>query len=102
MDDYNALADLFESIGHFIDRLEIYTEIPPTHSMNEIIIKILVELLSPLALATKELKRGKISECLIGEEFITRFVKCRESCWEASWREENGGDGPEAGPTDAS
>ena len=67
MDDYDALADLFESIGHFIDRLEIYTEIPPTHSMNEIIIKILVELLSPLALATKELKRGKISESVVGE-----------------------------------
>jgi len=61
------LADLLESIGHFLKRLEIYTEIPATDSLNEMIVKILVELLSTLALATKEIKRGRFSESIIGE-----------------------------------
>jgi hypothetical protein len=67
IDDYSALADLLESIGHFLNRLDIYTEIPPTEAMNEIIIKILVELLSTLALTTKETKQGKLSESIVGE-----------------------------------
>jgi hypothetical protein len=60
---------LLESIGHFLNRLEIYTdpEIPPTEAMNEMIVKILVELLSTLALTTKEIQRGKFSESIVGE-----------------------------------
>jgi hypothetical protein len=58
---------LLESIGHFLNRLEIYTEISPTDAMNEMIIKILVELLSTLALTTKETKQGKLSESTVGE-----------------------------------
>ena len=63
-DDYSTLADLLESIGHFLDRLEIYTEIPPTKAMNEMVVKILVELLYTLASATKETKQGKLSESI--------------------------------------
>jgi len=37
--------------------------------MNEMIVKILVELLSTLALTTKETKQGKLSESIIPEEF---------------------------------
>ena len=67
IDDYSALADLLESIGHFLNRLEIYTEIPPTETMNGMIVKILVELLSTLALTTKETRQGKLSESVVGE-----------------------------------
>jgi hypothetical protein len=67
MDDYDALADLLESIAHFLNCLQIYTEIPPTDAMNNMIFKILVELLSTLALATKEIKRGRFSESVVGE-----------------------------------
>jgi len=35
--------------------------------MNDMIVKILVELLSTLALATKEIKRGRFSESVIGD-----------------------------------
>ena len=59
---------MLESIGNFLNRLEIYTEIPPTDDMNEMIVKILVELLSTLALTTKETKQGKLSESIVGEE----------------------------------
>ena len=67
IDDYSALTDLLESIRHFLNRLEIYTEIPLTEAMNEMIVKILVELLSTLALTTKETKQGKLSESIVGE-----------------------------------
>jgi hypothetical protein len=69
IDDYSALADLLESIGHFLNRLEIYTEIPPTEAMNEMVVKILVELLSTLALTTKETKQGKLSKSIVDEGF---------------------------------
>ena len=52
-------------MGHFLNRLEIYTEIPPTETMNDMIVKIFVELLSTLALTTKETKQGKLSESTI-------------------------------------
>ena len=64
--DYSALADLLEWIGHTLDHLEIYTDIPPTEALNGMIIKILVELLSTLASTTKEMKQGKLSESIVG------------------------------------
>jgi len=54
-------------MGHFLNRLEIYTETHPTDAMNEIIVKILVELLYTLALTTKETKQGKLSESIVDE-----------------------------------
>jgi hypothetical protein len=62
---YDALLDLFECIGNFLKRLEIYTTIPPTSLMTDIIIKIMVELLSVLALATKQIKQGRFSTCAV-------------------------------------
>jgi len=35
--------------------------------MTEMVVKILVELLSILASATKQLQKGKLSECVLGE-----------------------------------
>ena len=58
---YDALVDLFESTENFLRRLDIYTKIPPTTAMTEIIVKILVELLSILALATQQVKQGRLS-----------------------------------------
>jgi hypothetical protein len=59
---YDALFELFESLGNFLKRLEIYTTIPPTPIMTEIIVKIMVELLSVLALASKQVKQGRFSK----------------------------------------
>jgi hypothetical protein len=63
-DGYDALVDLLESIEHFLRRLDIYTKIPPTDAMTEIIVKILVELLSTLALVTKQIQEGIPSESI--------------------------------------
>jgi hypothetical protein len=61
-DSYDALVELLESIEHFLYRLDIYTKITPTVAMTEMLVKILVELLSTLAFATKEVRQGKPSE----------------------------------------
>ena len=58
---YDALVDLFECIGNFLKRLRIYADLPLSPSMTDIIVKILVELLSVLALATKQIKQGRFS-----------------------------------------
>ena len=63
----DALTDLLESIEHFLKRLDIYTKIASTAAMDEIIIKIMVEVLSTLALATKELKQGRSSEFVLAD-----------------------------------
>jgi hypothetical protein len=65
MASYEPLFDLLESIEHLLNRLDIYTRIPPTPAMDEIVAKIMVELLSTLALATKELKQGRSSEFIL-------------------------------------
>jgi hypothetical protein len=62
---YDVLLDLFECLGNFLKRLEIYTTIPPTSMMTNIIIKIMVELLSVLALATGQIKQGRLSKCIV-------------------------------------
>ena len=48
-------------------RLEIYTEVPLTVKMMDIIVQILVEVLSILGVATKEIKQGRLSEYLLYE-----------------------------------
>jgi hypothetical protein len=59
---YDALVDLFESIESFVSRLEVYTKIPLTEAMADIVIKIMVEVLSTLALATKQVNEGRLRE----------------------------------------
>ena len=58
---YDALLELFDCIGSFLKRLEIYTKISLTPLMTEIIVKILFELLSILAQAKKQIKHGRLS-----------------------------------------
>ena len=63
----DALIDLLESIEHFLNRLDIYTRIPPTPAMDEIVVKILVELISTLGLVTEELKQRRSSESFLAD-----------------------------------
>jgi hypothetical protein len=58
----DSLVDIFQRIEMFFQRLEIYTEVPPTQEMMNIIIQIMVEVLSILGIATKEIDRGRLSE----------------------------------------
>jgi hypothetical protein len=62
---YDALVDLFECVGNFLKRLRIYTDLPMTPLMMEMSVKIMVELLSVLALATKQIKQGRFSKRML-------------------------------------
>ena len=56
------LINIFVRIENFFKRLESYTEVPPTSAMTDVIVKIMIEVLSILAIATKEIKQGRSSE----------------------------------------
>jgi hypothetical protein len=60
------LADLFGRIESFFRRLESYTELQPTAAMTDIIVKIMVEILSILVIATKDIKQRRASELIPG------------------------------------
>lgn len=62
---YDAVVDLLETIEHFLNRLNIYTELPPTTAMGKIIVKIMVELLSTIALVTKQMKQKRPRESVL-------------------------------------
>ena len=59
---YDALVDLFASFENFLNRLRIYTGIAPAPALTSILVKIIIELLSTLAVATKQVKQGRFSE----------------------------------------
>ena len=63
--DYDDLIGLFERLGNFLKRLDVYINIPPTEMMTDIIVKIMVELLLVLILARKQIKRGRFSTYII-------------------------------------
>ena len=64
---YDAIVELLESIEHFINRLDIYTRVPSSGIMTEILVKIMVELISTLALVTKHIKQKRPSKCALTE-----------------------------------
>ena len=77
----DALVDLLESIEHFLNRLSIYTQIPSTPAVDEIVVKILVELISALALVTEELKQRQSSETVLADVLLcsaSRSQICKE------------------------
>ena len=52
-------------MGSFVKRLDIYTKIDLTPMMTDIIVKIMVQLLSVLALATKQISQKRFSKCAV-------------------------------------
>jgi hypothetical protein len=58
----DTLIEIFERMGAFFQRLEIYTRVSPPPEMIDIIVRIMVELLSILGMATKETKQGRTSK----------------------------------------
>jgi hypothetical protein len=62
----DMLIDLFVRIESFFWRLESYTEVRPTAAMTDIIVKIMVEILGILAIATKDIKQRRASELILG------------------------------------
>ena len=95
---WDALLELLESIEHFLNRLDIYTRIPRTLAMDEMVVKIMVELLSTLALATRELKQGRSSEPILAD-VLPYSPQHSQICEEGFRREGRRSDPAEARPT---
>jgi hypothetical protein len=57
-----SLIDVFECMENFFHRLEVYTKVEPTIEMMELIMRIMVEVLTILAIATKEINQSRTSE----------------------------------------
>jgi hypothetical protein len=93
---YDALVDIFASFENFLSRLSVYAGIPPTPALTNVLVKIIVELISTLALATKQVKQGRFSESVLLVTTIDSMGR-REIHGEASGREGHRGDDPEVG-----
>lgn len=86
---YDALVENFECIEGFVRRLMIYTKVDrPTPAMTEILIKIMAELISVLALATKQMNQGRLSGFLRTNKHPL-LKRCRKIRKEAPWGEQN-------------
>jgi len=68
---YDALAEMLEAIEHFINRLRIYAA--TSHSMpavDEIVVKLMVELISTLALVTRKLEKRRSRESFLANMLL--------------------------------
>ncbi|KAI0265416.1 hypothetical protein BC834DRAFT_1033181, partial [Gloeopeniophorella convolvens] len=62
---YDALVGLFESISNFLEHLKIYTDRPHNSlapRMSAILVKITVQMLSIFALATQQIRQGRLKK----------------------------------------
>jgi hypothetical protein len=83
------LIEIFERMETFFQRLEIYTRVSPPPEMIDIIVKIMVEVVSILGIATKEMKQGRMSKYFVynstGSLLIKKIV--RKIPEEADWKD---------------
>ena len=74
----DTLIDLFGRIEMFFRRLEIYTKVPLTMEMKDMVVEIMVEVLAILGIATKEIKQGKMSGYLLYKHGMLAKGRFRE------------------------
>ncbi|KAI0269073.1 hypothetical protein BGY98DRAFT_1101257 [Russula aff. rugulosa BPL654] len=73
---HETLIEIFGRIESFFRRLSIYTQVPSTPEMLDTIIQIMVEVLTILGIATKEMKQGRlIWKRLIGKNDMEDALK---------------------------
>jgi hypothetical protein len=59
------LISVLERIENFFSRLEMYVKVSPAAGMTDVIVKIMIEVLSILSIATKEIKQSRASTFII-------------------------------------
>ena len=64
----DLIAGLFERIESVFRRLEVYIEIPRTSEMTDAIVKVMVQVLNVLAIATREVNQHRASESTLGDK----------------------------------
>ena len=67
-ESYDALVNIFECVENILRRLRIYNEIQPTPMITEMVIKIMAELITVLALATKKMEQGQMSMSALADD----------------------------------
>jgi hypothetical protein len=82
-----VLIDIFERIENFFKRLESYTEVPPTAALTDVFVKVMIEVLSILAIATEEINRGRSSELTLNIYILLLAYFLRKNREEATWQE---------------
>ena len=65
---YDPLVNMFERVDKFLRRIDIYPKIELTPAMAEYVAKIMAELLSVLALATKQVTQRRLSKSSLADE----------------------------------
>lgn len=76
----DVLVDVLDAVDRFFRHLDMYTQIPHSPALDEMVVKIVLELLSVLELATKRLTQGRLSEPILVDLLpsqcnAARFVK---------------------------
>jgi hypothetical protein len=66
-----VLIDIFERIENFFKRLESYTDVPPSDALTDVFVKVMIEVLSILAIATQEINFGRTSELTLITIYIS-------------------------------
>jgi hypothetical protein len=64
---YDVLADLLQSIEHFVHHLKIYTQVSPTSAVDVILVDLIVGLISTLALVTQKLTQRRFREFFLAD-----------------------------------
>jgi hypothetical protein len=95
----DVLADLLESIEHFVDRLIVYTAISPTPAIDKIVIDLIVGLISTLALVTRKLNQRRSREFSLADLLPYSAIRS-QSGKELFWGQGHQECPPEAKPTD--
>ena len=78
---HDTLVDVLESVERLFRHLDMYTQIPHSPALDEMVVKIVLELLSILELATKRLTQGRSSESF-QVELLPCSMQCSEICQE--------------------
>ena len=92
----DLLAELLESIENFLKRLDIYTQIPLTAALDEMVVKIMMELLTTIALATKGFETERSSESFVTAVLIRYSMDHSEVDKKTFWKEGRRSSTPEA------
>jgi hypothetical protein len=70
---------------YFFIRLEKYIAIRPTAAMTDVIVKIVVEVISILGIATKEIEQGRFSTPSLADRLPKFDVSLRQIRQEVVW-----------------
>jgi len=81
----NAFVDVLESVERVFRHLDMYTQIPHSPALDEMVVKMVLELLSILELATKRLTQGRLSESIL-VDLLPCSMQCSEIYKERLWR----------------